>query len=285
MDPSASRRRSTARTPTSWTASPYAPFGRAVPVDGGFLFSGRWPYSTGTDHADWVILGGMVADEPGRLPVVPPDVRHFVLPRADYTIVPDSWNVMGLRGTGSKDVVVDERLRARPPRRRRRPGCTTAATPASAGPTRPLFAMMFGLMFPAAIAAGTFGIARARHPGVRARPWRAGCRWPALSAAPAPVQVERLAAPRPTSRRASTTSGPSIAELYDHVERRRRDQRRPAPAGSDATRCGPPDGASTAIDQLFRARRLRLDGRAATRSSGPGVTCTSPAPTSATPPS
>ena len=46
--------------PDTWTASPYAPMGRATPVDGGFLFTGRWPYSTGTDHADWVILGGFV---------------------------------------------------------------------------------------------------------------------------------------------------------------------------------------------------------------------------------
>ena len=39
--------------PDTWTASPYAPFGRATQVDGGFLFSGRWPYSTGTDHCAW----------------------------------------------------------------------------------------------------------------------------------------------------------------------------------------------------------------------------------------
>jgi 3-hydroxy-9,10-secoandrosta-1,3,5(10)-triene-9,17-dione monooxygenase len=51
--------------PDVLTASPYAPFGRAVPVDGGFRFSGRWPYSTGTDHAGWIILGGMVADGSG----------------------------------------------------------------------------------------------------------------------------------------------------------------------------------------------------------------------------
>ena len=31
-------------------------------------------------------------------------MRHFVIPRADYEIVEDSWNVMGLGGTGSKDV-------------------------------------------------------------------------------------------------------------------------------------------------------------------------------------
>src|SRR5690606_25558576 len=89
--------------PDTWTASPYAPFGRAKRVDGGFLFTGQWPYSTGTDHSDWVILGGIVVGEDGE-PGVPPDIRHFVIPRKDYEIVEDSWNTLGLKGTGSKDV-------------------------------------------------------------------------------------------------------------------------------------------------------------------------------------
>ena len=75
-------------------------------------------------------------------------------------IVPDSWNVMGLRGTGSKDVVVEN---AFVPAHR----VVDAARMYDGSyarerrPESPLFAMMFGLMFPAAIAAGTFGIARA----------------------------------------------------------------------------------------------------------------------------
>ena len=89
--------------PDTWVASPYAPFGRARPVEGGFLFSGDWPYSTGTDYSDWVILGGLVEPPDGEKSPVP-DVRHFVLPRGDYEIVEDSWNVMGLKGTGSKNV-------------------------------------------------------------------------------------------------------------------------------------------------------------------------------------
>ena len=53
--------------PDTWTASPYAPFGQARRVDGGYLFTGQWPYSTGTDHAQWVILGGFVLDEQGEV--------------------------------------------------------------------------------------------------------------------------------------------------------------------------------------------------------------------------
>ena len=89
----------------TWVASPYAPIGRAKRTDGGWVFRGRWPFSSGTDLCDWVVLGGMLTDEDGD--VRPDGLRHFILPRPDYTIVPDSWNVVGLKGSGSKDVVID----------------------------------------------------------------------------------------------------------------------------------------------------------------------------------
>ncbi|MFM6852351.1 MAG: acyl-CoA dehydrogenase family protein [Terrabacter sp.] len=157
--------------PETWVASPYAPFGRARPVEGGYLFSGQWPYSTGTDHAQWVILGGMVADESGK-PLSPPDVRHFVLPRADYEIVEDSWNVMGLAGTGSKDVRMHDVF---VPEHRVLDGVLVRDNTYSdrwrSG--EPLYAMRFGVMFPFAISAGTFGIARgalrAAHDHIAAR--------------------------------------------------------------------------------------------------------------------
>ena len=144
--------------PDTWTASPYAPFGRAKPVEGGFLLSGEWPYSTGTDFCRWVILGGVVVGPDGQPNGGPPDVRHFVLPRGDYEIVDDSWNVMGLKGTGSKNVrmkdvfVPDYRV--------------SEASKVNGGsyaderrPGNPLYAMRFGVMFSAAITAGTLGIA------------------------------------------------------------------------------------------------------------------------------
>jgi 3-hydroxy-9,10-secoandrosta-1,3,5(10)-triene-9,17-dione monooxygenase len=145
--------------PEVWVASPYAPMGRAVPVDGGYLFSGRWPYSTGTDHSEWVILGGMVADANG-VAVQPPDVRHFVLPRSDYDVLDDTWNVMGLAGTGSKDVRMKD---AFVPDHRVLDGVLVRDNSYSDRwrPENPLYAMRFGVMFPFAISAGTFGIARA----------------------------------------------------------------------------------------------------------------------------
>jgi 3-hydroxy-9,10-secoandrosta-1,3,5(10)-triene-9,17-dione monooxygenase len=49
-----------------------------------------------------VFLGGFVPTEEGK----PPDMRTFLVPRSDYEII-DNWFVSGLRGSGSKDVVVD----------------------------------------------------------------------------------------------------------------------------------------------------------------------------------
>ncbi len=76
-----------------WVASPYAPMGVAKPVDGGYIFNGRWGFSSGTDHCDWIILGGMVGDANGN-PVMPPQMLHLILPRKDYEIVEDSWDVV-----------------------------------------------------------------------------------------------------------------------------------------------------------------------------------------------
>ncbi len=92
--------------PDTWIASPYIPNGVANPVDGGYVLTGRWQFSSGTDHCDWIFLGALVGDGAGGL-AQPVTVLHVVLPRPDYTIVPDSWDVIGLCGTGSKDIVVD----------------------------------------------------------------------------------------------------------------------------------------------------------------------------------
>jgi 3-hydroxy-9,10-secoandrosta-1,3,5(10)-triene-9,17-dione monooxygenase len=84
-------------------SSSYAPTGKAVVADGGFTLSGKWSFSSGCDHATWVLLGGLVFDPEGQVV----DFRTFLLPREKYQIV-DVWNVVGLRGTGSNDIVVEE---------------------------------------------------------------------------------------------------------------------------------------------------------------------------------
>lgn len=90
-----------------WIASPYAPMGILRPVDGGYIFNGRWQFSSGTDHCDWIFLGAMLGDEEGNMKM-PPVSYHVILPREDYEIVEDSWDVVGLAGTGSKDIIVKD---------------------------------------------------------------------------------------------------------------------------------------------------------------------------------
>jgi alkylation response protein AidB-like acyl-CoA dehydrogenase len=67
--------------------------------DGGYRVNGRWQFCSGVDNSNWVMLG--CADEKGG-PLV-----HVVAPTEDL-IIDDTWNVLGLEGTGSKDVVAKD---------------------------------------------------------------------------------------------------------------------------------------------------------------------------------
>jgi 3-hydroxy-9,10-secoandrosta-1,3,5(10)-triene-9,17-dione monooxygenase len=88
--------------PATRISSSYAPTGKAVAVDGGHHVSGRWSFSSGCDHASWVLLGQIVTDAENR----PTDFRTFLLSRGDY-VIDDVWDTVGLRGTGSNDIVVE----------------------------------------------------------------------------------------------------------------------------------------------------------------------------------
>jgi 3-hydroxy-9,10-secoandrosta-1,3,5(10)-triene-9,17-dione monooxygenase len=90
--------------PGTRMSSSYAPTGKIRQVEGGYRVSGRWSFSSGSDHATWVLLGGIVP--PGE-DGAPADFRTFLLPGSDYTIE-DVWHTVGLRGTGSNDIVVDD---------------------------------------------------------------------------------------------------------------------------------------------------------------------------------
>lgn len=89
--------------PDTRVSSSYAPMGKASLTEGGFNLSGRWSFSSGCAHATWVLLGGLVFNEEGQVV----DFRTFLVPRASYEIV-DVWNVVGLAGTGSNDIVVED---------------------------------------------------------------------------------------------------------------------------------------------------------------------------------
>lgn len=89
--------------PNTMVCSSYNPVGAKVEtVDGGFKLSGRWAWSSGSGHCSWALLGGLIFDQENNI-----HYRTFLVPKSDY-IIEDTWNVMGLQGTGSNDVVIEE---------------------------------------------------------------------------------------------------------------------------------------------------------------------------------
>ena len=135
-------------------SSAYAPTGQVVPVDGGFRLTGRWPYSSGCDHAEWAILGGFTshADE-GQGPM------HcgFFVPASDYRII-DDWQTMGLAGTGSKTIELDDVF---VPSHRHHPIFGFAPAPPEGA--SPIYRIPFGLVFVDALCATVLGIAQGVH--------------------------------------------------------------------------------------------------------------------------
>jgi 3-hydroxy-9,10-secoandrosta-1,3,5(10)-triene-9,17-dione monooxygenase len=89
--------------PRTLTASIFRYPAEVKPVEGGYrLTNGRGRFSSGIDHADWVLLGVSVDRGSG-----PPEPRMVLVPRSDFTIV-DDWHTFGMRGTGSRTVTIAE---------------------------------------------------------------------------------------------------------------------------------------------------------------------------------
>lgn len=131
-----------------------APTGTVEGADGGFRLHGRWSFSSGCDFCQWVVLGGMV---PAAHAGEPPILCSFLVPRSDYTI-DDNWYVMGLCGTGSKDIVVEDAF-VPTYRTLSYPDMFYLRCPGTAVNTAPLYRLPFGSVFPYAIATPAVGAA------------------------------------------------------------------------------------------------------------------------------
>ncbi|MFD4462304.1 3-hydroxy-9,10-secoandrosta-1,3,5(10)-triene-9,17-dione monooxygenase oxygenase subunit [Nocardia sp. NPDC058480] len=154
-------------------SSSYAPMGAGQAVDGGYIVRGSWAWSSGSDHATWAVLGGPVIKN-GK----PVDFGSFLIPRSDYRI-DDVWNVVGLRGTGSNTVVVEDVfvpshrfLSFRAMGEGRAPGLEQN--------TDPVYKMPWGTIHPTTISAPIVGMgygayeAHVEHQGKRVRAAFAG---------------------------------------------------------------------------------------------------------------
>lgn len=79
------------------------PLGRATPVEGGFRVTGQWPFASGCHNAHWFWGQCVVQDASG--PGGGPVLREALIPSGEFEIL-DTWQVAGLRGSGSHDVAV-----------------------------------------------------------------------------------------------------------------------------------------------------------------------------------
>ncbi|MGL3821793.1 acyl-CoA dehydrogenase family protein [Sphingopyxis sp. R3-92] len=136
-------------------SSTYQPVGKVEKADGGFYLSGRWGFSSGSSHCGWVLLGSLYFPEDGT-----PDLRTFLLPASDYQVIKGTWDVFGLQGTGSFDIVVDRAFV--PEHRTHRSSDGFACTnPGQQVNDAPLYRLPWAQVFVRAVSTAAFGSARA----------------------------------------------------------------------------------------------------------------------------
>lgn len=89
--------------PDVWIASAHTPAGVLLPVDGGYRLSGEWRSVAAIDHCEWVVVGARVVGtgDAGGL-------GYSLVPRSDLSIVEESWDAIGLIGTGSKSIAIED---------------------------------------------------------------------------------------------------------------------------------------------------------------------------------
>ena len=147
--------------------------GAGVVVDGGYLVSGSWNWSSGCDHATWAFLGGPVIKD-GR----PVDFGSFLIPRTEYRI-DDVWHVVGPAGHRQQHRRGQGRVRAAAP-----VPVLQAMNDRTAGGlqtnTAPVYKMPWGTVHPTTISAPIVGMAygaydaHVEHQGKRVRAAFAG---------------------------------------------------------------------------------------------------------------
>jgi 3-hydroxy-9,10-secoandrosta-1,3,5(10)-triene-9,17-dione monooxygenase len=143
--------------PNTLASSVVTTSGDVVPVDGGFRWTGRGIFSSGVDHCNW--LSALVTvKRDGADPDDPAEMRWVLLPREDFQIV-DDWYTIGLKGTGSKTIVIED---AFIPERRTisSQDMEDGSTPGARLHPNPIYCAISWANFTAAMAAPAIGVAR-----------------------------------------------------------------------------------------------------------------------------
>src|SRR5215468_3537315 len=84
--------------------------GKATPVDGGYRVTGRWPFGSGCRESSWMLGSFQIldGDQPRRSPDGTSTYWRGIFARSEAQLVEGSWDVAGLRGTGSFDWTVED---------------------------------------------------------------------------------------------------------------------------------------------------------------------------------
>ncbi len=87
----------------------FLPGGKAVVVPGGYRLSGRWNYATGIVHSGWMTANSVIMENgaPRLTEAKTPELRFLFIPVDQGTII-DTWEVSGMRATGSHDFEVHD---------------------------------------------------------------------------------------------------------------------------------------------------------------------------------
>lgn len=88
--------------PDALVSAGFAPSGHVERGDGGWQLSGTWGWSSGCDHADWVMVVAMLPTSDGS-----GQAASFCLVPREKVRIDDNWLVMGMAGTGSKNLVIE----------------------------------------------------------------------------------------------------------------------------------------------------------------------------------
>ncbi len=132
-------------------SSTYMPVAKVTPVEGGYRISGRWGFSSGSEHCQWGLLGGILPPDGDQ----PAEHGTFLVPRSDYRIE-KNWDVLGLRGTGSHDIVIEDAF-VPAHRVQRTNNSSLAATPGREVNSNPIYALPFAQVFTRAVSSSCLG--------------------------------------------------------------------------------------------------------------------------------
>ncbi|NLU79181.1 acyl-CoA dehydrogenase [Micromonospora sp. HNM0581] len=89
-------------TPDVRVCGTNAPKGVMVPVEGGYLLTGRWPFVSGAHHAHWMEAAAVILRDGAE-----PEPVMTMVPMSDMELV-DDWHTTGLRGSGSVTTVATD---------------------------------------------------------------------------------------------------------------------------------------------------------------------------------